>query len=340
MKDEVPVTPERELADFGRAFSGIWAHVDQQRLDPARGSAGWPRWCYLPYERARQIMENFRPGLPAEIEQLAASTPELRLESARRVLAYELCLLSAWRHTKGVYRFDPDIYEMVNDTEIDRDLPCELLQQLPEWCVTIETPGLRMRDTPKSYVMVTTTQRAGESIILLNCNLFCPIIVPLARQSIADALEHAQVTGELQEVYEPFVRRALCLAIFLCCDEPDVSQGIDRRLVKPTKTRHGLRFFPPEKVQQWTVGERMGATLRFAAREWEAMADNTPEEQLAEGEGSRRARPRPHARKAHFRRVYYGSRDNPRCVWKWFPSTLVNARSPEQLIKTVHPVTE
>lgn len=330
------VHPERELSAFGRAFPGVWNLVDIQRIQGAKARDTWPSWCYLPYERAHDVMSKFAPRLPSEFSRTITS-PIAQISEARRILAYELCLLSAWRHTKGIYRFNPALYDKVIDTPLDSELPCELLLRLPEWAVTIETPGLLLHDTIKSHVMLTVTLRASEPIVLINCNLFSPIILPLTRQSVAAALAHAHASGAIRAVIEPFVRRALTLAIFLCCEEPDLSGGTDRRSLGVTKTRHGNRFFPPGQVQTWDVGSRIGAALRAAEKEWEdAEAAAGPGEEGAEAR--RRARPRPHFRSAHDRRVWVGSGDNARAVWRWFPVQLVNANTSSALIETIRPV--
>lgn len=327
--------PDREVSSFGKAFPGIWSRVDKVR---SKGRGHWPKWCYLPYEEARQIMSKYDPKLPPDLKTDDLRSIYQETEAARSILAHNLCLYSAWRHTKGVYRFDPDIFEMVIDTEIDRDLPCEILTRLPEWGVAIETPNLKIMQYEKSHVLVTVTMKENAPVILLNCDLFSPIVIPLARQSIAEALERDNIPGVLDDIFEPFVRRALCLAIYLCCDAPDLSGGTERRNLKPTKTNHGLRYFPPEKVQMWNVGCRMGAKLRTAAKEWAEAAKGADSE--SDAEGARRARPRPHARKAHFRRVWHGSGDSANAVWTWFPTTLVNARSPNAIIKTIRKVEE
>lgn len=340
MPNTLVVHPERELTDFGKAFPGVWNLVDVQRMESAKTRNSTPMWCYLPYKHAHEVMSKFAPSLPREFAH-SITSPVAQILEARRILAYELCLLSAWRHTKGIYRFNPAVYDKVIDTQLDSELPCELLLRLPEWAVTIETPGLLLHDTPKSHVMLTVTLRAGEPIVILNCNLFSPIILPLTRQSVAAALAHANTNGAIQALIEPFVRRALTLAIFLCCEEPDLSGGTERRSLGMTKTRHGKRFFPPGQVQIWDVGSRMGAELQTAEREWdeaEAAAEAAAEADEVAPERPRRARPRPHFRKAHDRRVWVGTGDNARAVWYWFPVKLINAKNSSDLIETIRPV--
>ena len=51
-----------------------------------------------------------------------------------------LTALAAWRPTKGIYCFDPELSEELMSTPITGDLPCDVFFHLPEWCVYVETP--------------------------------------------------------------------------------------------------------------------------------------------------------------------------------------------------------
>lgn len=349
LNDSEPVSPGRELHDFSVAFPGVWKRVDEARLMQNKGQLGWPKWCYLPFERAYDIMGHYAPfRAPPEVRAAMRLLPGGGLTDQiaetmvmRKFLANILCLISAWRHTKGIYRFDPDSYEEIVNTPLDRRLPCERLIRLPEWCVAIETPGLKARDVEKSHIMVSVTLREQVPTILVNCNLINPIAFPIGRQSILEALEQASLSGDLQEVYAPIVRTALSLALYLCSDGAEIAGGLTRVHLKPTKTRHGLRFFPPDSVQPWQVATRVGAALRIMRAQIAAEADEVP---AVEGElitDSGRARPRPHVRRAHWHTYWTGSQDStaPRqSIVKWIPPILVNARTPEAVIDTVHPV--
>lgn len=331
------VTPEEELVDFGKQLPGVWGHVERERLKAGTASEGWPKWCYLPYERALAVIGRHGPFHVPSHMPAGDLTRKEQDAAMRPMLALRLCMLAAWRHTRGVYRFDPDLYEKLVETPLDREIPCERLLRLPEWCVTMATPGLMMRDTPKSHVMLTVTLRDSRPVILMGSNLLAPITVPLVRQSVLDVLEQARLSGDVKEAYAPFVRSALALALYLCTEEPGIER--DQRRPARVKLRTSWKPGPPSQVQPWLVGERMGSALRRAREEWaaaEADADEGPDGEA--DEGKRRARPRPHFRAAHFRTVWLGPRDNPHSDFRWIPPTLVNARTPEALIKTVRPV--
>lgn len=49
--------------------------------------------------------------------------------------------LVAWRPTKGIYRFHPELYESLIETDLEGDVPADVLLRLPGWAVYIETPA-------------------------------------------------------------------------------------------------------------------------------------------------------------------------------------------------------
>lgn len=104
-----------------------------------------------------------------------------------KYLARSLALLAGWRHTKGIYRFDPDVYQELINTPLDRALPSERLLRLPEWCVAIETPGLLAKGDPRSHVLVTVSLDDDTPQILVGCNIVPAIRLRLANTSIVDS---------------------------------------------------------------------------------------------------------------------------------------------------------
>ena len=111
-----------------KQFPGAWKKAAQARNERGKSLLGWPNWCYLPMDvwvnvardtHAANVVQELHPS--SLIESLAA--------------------VGAWRITKSVYRFDPDIFREIVDTPVDGNLPCEIVRRLPEWCLFIETPG-------------------------------------------------------------------------------------------------------------------------------------------------------------------------------------------------------
>ena len=66
-----------------------------------RERSQWPAWCYVPMEQWWRIAQRHWPrGTP---------TPEGVVDFCR------LAALGAWRVTRGIYRFDPDLYGVVSE---------------------------------------------------------------------------------------------------------------------------------------------------------------------------------------------------------------------------------
>ena len=59
-----------------------------------------------------------------------------------------LSSLLAWRMGQGIYRFDASLAGVLDDSDIDAELPWDVLLHLPEWGVYIETSGRQCDGQP------------------------------------------------------------------------------------------------------------------------------------------------------------------------------------------------
>jgi hypothetical protein len=99
-------------------FPKVWdfyAHV----LEDPSGLPEWPNWCFVPVAGAATYNLNNKEG---------GWCPWL------------IACAAAWRVTRGIYRFDPTVFESLTATGVGK-LPVDALMRLPEWCVYVETPG-------------------------------------------------------------------------------------------------------------------------------------------------------------------------------------------------------
>ena len=106
------------------------AHADQ-----------WPPHIYVPLEAAMEELPTAlqEMGGRQALEEFAT----LGIDEAMLTVASGLTWAS-WRMGQGIYRFDPVLYPLLINTEGNADIPASMLMQLPEWCVYIETPGLKI----------------------------------------------------------------------------------------------------------------------------------------------------------------------------------------------------
>jgi hypothetical protein len=318
------------LQRVSRSQPGAWKAADALRA----GSTGaWPTEVYLPLEQAaRAVIAACRatgrvsPKHPSELVQPAA----------------ELAGLAAWRVTRGIYRFDPDLYAALLASPPSGALPTELLRHLPAWCVYLETPGLDTRlasgaTTPVHGVFAWLDHRADQDRDLLMLGLATDhlperlTIAPLplvgsldnaleqVRSDWRAAIEQGNAEGYSQRGYADAGRdlfpKILSLLLYLCSDQADYPRS-ERPRAK--RTKQGWRLFPAKAPMTWEVGLRIGAALRRHAE----TASHAP---VTANEPGTHARPRPHIRAAHWHLYWTGPRSGPQTpLVRWIPPTGIN----------------
>lgn len=275
----------------------------------------WPGWCYCPLAGAHAI---------------ASQGGTLTLDRAH--LIAELGAVAAWRPTKGVYRFDPELAAALTSTPLDRELPGDILTHLPEWCVWVDptaaTPGFF------AHLEFDANDRRRELRLLVDLpQRLVPAIVHIDRGTLADGVKVALLEGVATQALATgravpappdglggrlaaSVAPLVSLLLYLCSDGTDY--GDREPPIHPSSRR---RPATAQGETVWTVGERLGAALR---------AGSDPE-RGDPGEGSHAA-PRAHVRRAHWHLYWTGKgRAEPRV--RWLHPILVGAG---ETVPTVH----
>ena len=319
--------PVRHLSAYSERYPQAWHHLEDMRSSRGQALPHWEAWCFVPLAAAYAIVSG-------------GGDDRVPLERAGDVSA--LAALAAWRMTKGIYRFDPDIAAELWRTPVTGDVPAGVLTRLPEWCVYLETPGRTVMDTPLHgfFAHLESDPSGGrrELRLLLDADTGlspAPIHLVGTLRAGLDQMVHvaerqatALGTGmsalSARVGYGPEYGRRwveeleplISLVLYLCTDERDImgSGGGEAQPQnpEPKRTKKGPRLFAAPGPRIWNVAVRLGAAYR------QARARTAGER----GDGGERSALRPHVRAAHYHTYWTGPRSRPearRSFVKWLP---------------------
>lgn len=309
---------ERELEEL---FPGLWKRAERTR---EKLTKTLPYWCYLPFHVwIEAACERIRPG--------GVDRPKLS------GFAGFVSTFGTWRMTRGIYRFDPDLMSEIIGTPVEGNIPCEVLQRLPEWCVYVETPGYECDGENIlgffAHLEKDCINGSEELVLLLDTEKGCSLeIVHLGNYSLGEGIRIALETyesfipgGLSEEARAASLKRSgrrleplLSLLLHLCSANAEIGSDARKpRNPKPVMKSNGKKkILAAGNTRVWEVGERAGAAIR-SGRE----APRRSGERSSTGASSPK---RPHVRRAHWHGYWYGPRDGERVFQlRWIPPTLV-----------------
>jgi hypothetical protein len=286
------------------------------RRDRGGDLPDWPRWCFLPLAGWYSIVSadsghyHLPPDLVPDVSRLAA--------------------LGTWRYTQGIYRIDPDMYDALTKTSIQGNLPSEIFIRLPEWCLYIETPGLRFGDWSLYGVFAHMEHDANDGRAELRFVLdtttsgLQSLVIHIGDWTVAEALDRVvaeieknnpaaghllkTITGPVHDAAD-CLQPLLSLIVYLCSKEPEYKGGRRPGKPQPKHTKKGDRLFPAAHPRVWEVGHATGEAIR-----------NFKSRQVND-----RARPEPHIRRAHWHGYWLGPKTGKRRFeYRWLPPIPVN----------------
>ncbi len=331
--------PLQHLRQIKTKYPLIWEQVADFRARKGSDLPDWPDWCYLPLAAAHAIASGGG-----------------RIDPRQGIDIGAIGALAAWRATKGIYRFDLDLFVNLIETPLTGHLPDELFERLPEWCIYIDLQGAWSKFLEQRlfgfYAHLESDANSGrrELRLLLDTDQgLVPIPLHLTGGNLTEAVEagwveankqaglHGQTAISEEAILSGPVKVSKALApmisllLYLCSEEPDIGDArgdAKKRPGNPTviRTRKGSKEFSATASSAWNVGWRIGAALRKAGERSESAA----------GDGSH-ASPRTHLRRAHWHTYLTGEkRTKPKLRWL-FP-ILVGAETAEELPAVVKPV--
>lgn len=335
---------ERPLRYLGLVPPEAWWQLDRMREDKGKGLPDWPEWCYLPIASGVAVATR------------GAEDPTIQQQCATGTAPAALVALAAWRVSKGIWDFDPDLFSELWDTPVEGALPTELLYRLPEWCPYICTPGAKLGplDVAGTFVHLEADANTGlaELRFLLDTKAqlempgapelgtMAAIPLHLDKPTVDECLDAAmqrtianhrllrpltdprfasELAGmrSLLAMQRELVGHLLSLVLYLCSADPDLPRKVQPR---PGTGKKPLPK-PAREPLVWDVGIRVGAALRSAYGE--------------SHDGAETGRTvRPHMRRAHWHHYRVGPK-RERLELRWIAPVAVGAGEAPAVVRPV-----
>lgn len=263
-------SPNEHLVQYMRKYPETGRMINLFMEGRGKDLPDWPQWCFLPMSGFYAIVSNHinvdRLGL-FEISDVPI-----------------LSALGTWRYTQSIYRFHPDLLGALAASTIFGDLPAEMFQRLPEWCLYVETPGLtRFGKSIEGFFVhleydVNTSRSELRFLFNMENGELESAILHIGNWTVEEAVRRAldeskqiseKINIDLFQNYDPeMVVKAFAeelngfvsIVLYLCSNDPDI-EDLPRR-PEPVKTKKGPRYFPPNNSRIVHVGNQVGEKLR------------------------------------------------------------------------------
>lgn len=297
------------VAEYGKKYPLVWDAVQKFREWP---EAPWDlSKCYIPIASGCAICE-FLQMPPDSIYMVPA--------------------LAAWRQSKEVYTFDHDLAEALYAQADDVKIPCQILMQLPFYCIYIDSGKYRFfchlenddRDNHWELRFVRIRQdgsitasylhlgdyTVGESIMAgVDESAYQKERIQndeTASKFMEYAETHPQQTDYEDVLNQTVLSEMLQLALYICTDNADVQQQEENKRTY-RKTDKGPIKDKYREIRKWETGYYVGAVLRRNP----SFSDN--QEKRPHQGGTKR----PHMRRGHWHHFWKGKEGNRELVLHW-----------------------
>ena len=310
----------------------LWFALEATLLD-RKAPKDWNPVVFFPIGLAQYALLDHRKDLFKDLLEVS-------------LIASHLSTLLPWNLTKGVYLFDPDLFEELVEAPLDR-IPTDLLTRLPEAAPLLVFPrpwrglvaawaGLDedRREEPHLEFRALFMQEADPTLLPMPLDLKTPTFEGCVAHTQAEssAIQIDGVPSGFPAEAFNRLRGVLNLALYLCSEEPDLSAS-PRRVPPLVQHYRYRRAYPEPTPRRIEVGWRLGAALRKARSEGARV-----------GAGGSGRSPQPHIRRGHWHLYWVGegSRKDPSKAaprLRWVQPTLVGKKWLEgELPAVVRPV--
>lgn len=270
-----------------------------------------------------------------------------------------LATLASWRRLKEVYRFAPELEEILYGQADDCRIPVGILHGLPYSCFYIETPNLCGRKFHGFFVFMDQNMEktmfilrclgiSSDSSIIKNYDLKLTEETTLedaVKSNFAEELMNA-MTGEKnftvndirQEIEERkfIISRLLQVILYICAQNSDISESKKGRTGIPRNTAVVKDKY--REIRTWDVGYRIVNIIKRDVKTEPQHEDVEESDRERPCGMTSRKSPRPHMRKSHWHIYWVGKRNQAerKMVIKWIHSTLINGKSVDELPVTIN----
>lgn len=326
--------PLHWLSEYGRRYPGAWRRFEEMRSERGRSLPTWPTWCYAPLAAGMAVVSD---GLATERFAGWSLAERVRIGQEAAILT----ALAAWRMTKGIYAFDPDLLQALWNTPITGDIPSSLLERLPEWCIYVPLDRDGLRGVWAHLESDANDGHMELRLVTIQDDGLAPVAIHLGG-SLAEGIENTisealTIAGmpvparqlevearRTREVAEPIIS----LLLWLCSEQPEIEGRGRPGNPRPVRTKRGVREFAAPGPRTWEVGARVGAALR-AARSAAKRAEGEPTGRHV----------RPHVRRAHWHTYWTGPRLGEQTpILRWLNPILVGGGDVDELPAVVRRV--
>lgn len=244
--------------------------------------------------------------------------------------------IGTWRYTKGVYKVNDDIAPFLLNEDFKGNIPLDRISKLPEWSIYVDCRNLMLSTFGRKVVgfwasinFFPSSLFKGKKILhftilyedTFGTDFKTCISLDADNKSIEeDTIKISQwfkqgITDEALEELVSFKKKALQIILYICQDEPDISENGTEILdlnfnPTPQRIKGKDKLFEAKKIRYFDVGAKDGRSIKEALN-------------IYHSSGKTQA---PHIRRAHWHGYWKGSRKNNEQVffYKWIAPVIVN----------------
>lgn len=226
---------------------------------------------------------------------------------------------SSWRPTQDIVKFDQTLLAHLREMQFSGNLPAEIFERLPAWCVYFDIGDININDESCYGFFARLDFASKYEDIILTLSFACEdgglirIDFPL-NCSLQESLDMSNSISEYKVKITDDLILALNMVIYVCTY--GLNDGINPITSNPIfpqsrKTKKGWRIFPPDKAKIRFIGQAFGNLIRKA------------ESSYLPGSGTSK---KPHIRRAHWHSFWVGAKadiDNRKLIVKWLHPMII-----------------